>query len=165
MFGCRCCVVEGSDVTVPNDKPTDERASYSVHKEHTGAPEDAHDADVAETAAKATLAANPEAKADSAETAPETFLVELRKEAGTAVGMDLVFHKRTPVEVQSVKKGCLIDLWNEKNASKQVSPGDLILELNGEPFRPKTIKEVAGLFAQPAELNLLCKRGPGGNRN
>mmetsp|Transcript_50513 Transcript_50513/g.117929 ORF Transcript_50513/g.117929 Transcript_50513/m.117929 type:complete len:170 (-) Transcript_50513:67-576(-) len=164
MFGCRCCEVASSPevvVTGGKERPAGAEQGYTqLRLEQAAAPEEASQADVLESSSKGALGAKglePSAVMTQAETeSAEQFLVQIKKEEGQSVGMDLIFHKKSPVEVQSIKKGSLIDQWNENTTSgNQVGPGCLILKLNGEPFRPKTIKEVAGLFAKPAELNLV----------
>mmetsp|Transcript_69289 Transcript_69289/g.129401 ORF Transcript_69289/g.129401 Transcript_69289/m.129401 type:complete len:174 (-) Transcript_69289:12-533(-) len=171
MFGCRCCEVSASPevvVTGGSEKPSGSDQGYTQLREDYGpGPEEASQSDVLESSSKTALAAKGLEPGASEVTLPpsesgDTFLVQIKKEEGQTVGMDLIFHKRSPVEVQSIKKGSLIDQWNEKNnTGNQVLAGSLILKLNGEPFRPKTIKEVAGLFAKPVELNLVFQRPPG----
>jgi hypothetical protein len=63
---------------------------------------------------------------------PTAFTITLDRSDGSSVGLDLTCEAGDgPWIIDSVNGG-LAGCWNEANPSKQVRPGDLILEVNGQ---------------------------------
>lgn len=78
--------------------------------------------------------------------------------ASAKVGLAVVQHGATAVQVKQVKEG-LVRRWNETHPGKEVSAGDFIVGVNGERGDlPKVLRAIAS-GAQRLELMVLPAEG------